>query len=334
MGTIHDRAVVVKRESAYGTYVAPDRAVEFLRNDTTFESDPTIVQGQGARAGALLADGSRSVVVRQNATGSLGFECLPKGQGVIWEWLLGDCTSTLVSTGVYQQVATIAAAQLSATIQEQWYYMAEDGTYTLVPFSWLGCMVTDFEVTLGAEIATVKANINGRAVDVGQTAVAVTLPSTATAPFHKGNLTVSGGTLTLATATALASGTTTLTGVETITLSFTKNLNTDRPSSAGLKGKPVGGLWDVTVKFTAEHRDDSWEVAKQAQSAISMLASYSGLALTSGTEQLQFVIADMRVQKVAKKDDGNGVPMVDVECKVVQATTPVQVVTRTNDTAL
>ncbi len=333
MGTILDRALVLVKESTYGTYAAPSRAIEFLDGDTTFESDPTIVQGQGVRASALLADGSRSVVVRQNATGSLGFECLPKGQGTIWEWLLGACTSTLVSTGVYQQVATIAAAQLSATIQEQWYYIADDGTFTAAPFSWLGCMVTDFEVTLGREIATVKANINGQTVDVGQTAVAVTLPSTATAPFHAGNLTVKVGTLTLATATTLASATTTLTGVEQIVISFTKSLNLDRPGSAGLKGKPVGGLWDVTVKFTTEHRDNSWEVAKQAQTALSLLADYSGLPLTAGTEGLQFAIADMRVQKVTKKAD-SAVPKVDVECKVMNATVPLQVVIRTADNAL
>ena len=333
MGTILDRAVVIKKEAAYGTYVAADRAVEFLDGDTTFEDAPTIVQGQGVRAAAMLADGSRSVVVRQDATGSLGFECLPKGQGVIWEWLLGACSSTLVSTGVYQQVATMAPAQLSATIQEQWYYIADDGTYTAIPFSWLGCMATDFEVTLGSEIATVKANINGRKVDVGQTAVAVTLPSTATAPFHRGNLTVKVGTLTLATTTVLASATTALTGVEQIVLSFTKNLNTDRPGTAGLKGKPVGGLWDVSVKFTVEHRDNSWELAKAAQTAMSLLADYSGLALTSGTEELQFAIADMRVQKVTKKVD-SAVPKLDIECKVMNAATPVQVVTRTSDVAL
>ena len=334
MATTLDRALVLVKEATYGTYVAPTRAIEFLDGDTQFETDPTIVQGQGIRAGALLADGSRSVVVRSNATGSLGFECLPKGQGVLWEWLLGACSSTLVSASVYQQVATMTAAQLSATIQEQWYYIADDGTFTLIPFSWLGCMVTDFEVTFGPEIATVKANINGRTVDVGQAAAAVTLPSTATSPFHRAQLLVYTGTLTQATTTAVASATTPLTGVEQVTLSFTKSLNLDRPGSAGLKGKPVGGMWEVAVKFTTEHRDNSWEVAKLAQTPLAFLASYTGAALTTGNEQLQAAIADMRVQKVTKKVDA-GVPKVDVEAKVMQSSgVPLQIVMRTSDTAL
>lgn len=335
MATSLDRAVVLSEETtSYGTYAsATARAVEFLDGDTTFENAPTIVQGQGIRAGAILADGSRSVVVRQDVPGSIGFEVLPKGQGYLWKWLLGACASTVVTGATYQQVGTLAATLPSFTAQEQWYYMADDGTYSAGVFSWLGCIFTDFELTMGSEIATVKANINGRTVDTAQTAVAVTLPSTATAPFHRGNLTVSTGTLTAATTTALASSITAVTGVEQVVLSVNNNMNTDRPGAAGLKGKPVPQLRDITVKLTAEQRDNSWDIAKQAQTAMTLLCTYTGGALSTGTETFQVAIADMRVTKVTKKVDG-GVPKVDVECKVMQSTTPLQIVIRTSDTAL
>jgi len=335
MATSLDRALVLSEETvAYGTYASATlRSVEFLDSDTQFESAPTIVQGQGVRAGAILADGSRSVVVRQDVPGSIGFEVLPKGQGTIWKWMLGACASTLVSGTAYQQVGTLAAALASFTAQEQWYYMADDGTYTAGTFSWLGCMFTDFELTMGAEIATVKANLNGRTVDTAQTPVAVTLPSTATAPFHRGNLTVSTGTLTLATTTALASSVTPVTGIEQVVLSVNNNLNTDRPGAAGLKGKPVPQMRDITVKITAEQRDNSWDIAKQAQTALTLLCTYTGLALSVGTETFQVAIADMRVTKVTKKLD-NGVPKVEVECKVMQTATPLQIVIRTSDAAI
>lgn len=336
MATSLDRAVVLSEETvAYGTYASADaRALEFLDGDTQFEDAPVIVQGQGIRAGSILADGSRSVVVRHDVPGSIGFEVLGKGQGKVWKWLLGACSSTLVSAATYQQVATLSATLASVTAQEQWYYMADDGTYSAGVFSWLGCMFTDFELTMGSEIATVKANLNGRTVDTTQTAVAVTLPSTATAPFHKGNLTVSTGVLTAATTNALASvASETVVKVDQVVLSVNNNLNTDRPGSAGLKGKPVPQMREITVKFTAEMRDNSWDIAKRAQTALQMLCTYTGPALGVGTETFQVAIADMRVTKVTKKVD-SGVPKVDVECKVMQTTTPLQIVIRTADIAI
>lgn len=335
MATSLDRAVVLSEESGYGTYASADaRSVEFLDGDTQFEDAPTIVQGQGVRAGAILADGSRSVVVKQDVPASLGFEVLPKGQGKIWKWMLGACASTLVSGATYQQVATLTAALPSFTAQEQWYYIAADGTYSAGVFSWLGCMFTDFELTMGSEIATVKGNINGQTVDTAQTAVAVTLPSTATAPFHKGNLTVSTGVLTAATTNALATvASSTVHAVDQVVLSVNNNLNTERPGSAGLKGKPVPQMRDITVKFTAEQRDNSWDTAKRAQTAMQLLCTYTGGALDVGTETFQVAIADMRVTKVTKKVD-NGVPKVDVECKVMQTATSLQIVIRTADVAI
>ena len=79
--------------------------------------------------------------------------------------------------------------------------------------------------------------------------------------------------------------------------------------------------------------DELHEVHPTLLTAMAMLADYTGLPLTTGTEELQFAIADMRVQKVTKKVD-NAVPKLDIECKVVNAATPVQVVTRTADAAL
>lgn len=335
MASTLDRALIVKKEATYGTYTPPDRAVEFLDGDTQFNLKPTIVQGQGIRSGALLPEGSRRVVVKQDVPAGLGFECLPKGQGALWELLMGAGVSTVVTAPVYQQVFTLAVAKPSFVAQEQWYRIGGDtsDTFTQAVYSYLGCVFSDWELTMGPELATVKANINGRQLDSAQSAVAVTLPSTAVAPFHRGNLTLSTGTLTLATNTALATATTPLGGVEQIVVKVNNNLNTDRPGAAGLKGKPIAQMHDLEVTATVEHRDNTWELAYAAQTAIQILGDYSGATLPTDKERLQVALADLRIDDLTKKVE-NGIPKLDLTMKGMQATTPMQVVLRTTDTAL
>ena len=336
MSSTLDRAVVVKKETTYGTYVAPDRAIEFLEADTSFSSEPTIVQGQGSRAGELLDSGARSVVVRQDVPGSIGWELLPKGQGVLWELLTGAAASTLVSGTTYQQVATLAAQIPSFTCQEQWYLVGADTSdaFTAAVYSWLGCKATDWTLTMPHDgIPTVKLGVNGRAKDMGQSAVAVTLPATTTQPYHGANLTVSTGTLTAATTTALASATAVVPGFETATITVSNNLNTARPGSAGLKGNPVPQKREITISMTIEHRDNSWETALANQTTATLLFDYSGLALSSGTERCQIAFADCRVSKVTKKVE-DGMPKQDIELKVAWTATSLQVVNRTSDSAL
>ena len=335
MASTLNRALIIGAEGAsYGTYAAPSRALEFIDGDTAFSSEPTIVQGQGIRAGALLDSGARRAVVKQDAPGSLGVEVLAKGQGLLWSYLLGGTpTSTLVAGSTYQQVFTMGDL-VSFNTQEQWYYVAADGTFTAIPYSWLGCMVQDWELTMGAEIATLKATINARKKDTGQSAVAVTLPSTATQPLGRAALSIYTGTLTAATATALASATSDISSaVEQVVIKCNNNLNLDRPGSAGLKGKPVAQKRELTITATVEHRDSTWEDAHANQTAVSLLTDYAGLALSTGTERFQVAVADGRVAKVTKKVE-NGVPKLDLELVGTDATTPLQVVFRTSDTAL
>lgn len=336
MATTLNRALVLKEEASYATYTAPDTAIEFLADGTIFTNDPVIVQGQGTRAGALVANGGRRVVVKQDGTGSIPFEALSRGQGKLWKWMMGSSVSTLVSGTTYQQIHTIGETLASFVAQEQHYRIAADGTFTAAPYSWLGCMVSDFEIGMGAELCTVKANVNIAKLDTGQSAVAVTLPNITLKPFHKGNLTAYTGTMTAPTTTTLGSGTSELGGIVEITISVNNNLNTERPGAAGVKGKPVAQLRTISVKITAEHRDNSWEVAHAAQTALALVATYTGEALSSGTETLQVMITDLRIDKAPKKIDG-GVPMIEVEASGTwgsDSVPPMYVVLRTADSAI
>jgi hypothetical protein len=336
MATTLDRAYILSEEATYGAYASGSaRAVEFLDSDTSMNPEPTIVQGQGVRAGALLPDGSRSVLVKQDYPGGLGFEVLPKGQGLLWKWLLGASVSTLVSGATYQQVHTMAAQLASFTVQEQWYTVGGDTSdvFTALVNSYLGCMFTDWELTMGAELAAVKASINGRALDTAQAAVPVVLPSTVTAPLGRGTLSIYSGVLTLATATALASAATPLGGVEQVVVKCNNSLNVERPGQSGLKGKPVPQMRELSVTATVEHRDGTWYAAQAAQTPVSLLTDYSGRTLDAGTERFQVALSDLRVTKITKKVE-SGMPKLDLELSGKQATTPLQVVIRTSDTAI
>ena len=105
--------------------------------------------------------------------------------------------------------------------------------------------------------------------------------------------------------------------------------------TSGLRGKPVpAGVREIEVTISGlEHRDATFETARDAQTAVSFLTDYTGLALTSGTEHLQVAIADLRVDDVVKKVE-NGVPKLDLTLKGQQAATAMQVVIRTADNAL
>lgn len=337
MATTLDRAVIIKKESTFGTYPTVDRALEYLDGDTSINAKPNIYVGQGLRAGALLPDGSRRVITKYNTEGSLGVECLAKGQGTLWEILMGSGASNLVSTGVYQQVFTMAAQIPPFSIQEQWFLVGTDlvDTFTAATYTTYGAMVTDWELSMTEDVAVLKVNFAGRKTDTAQSAVAVTLPSTATQPLSRANLSFSTGTLTAATTTALASATTAVTGFDSIAVKVNNNLNLDRPGSSGLRGKPVpAGPREIEVTISGlEHRDATFETARDAQTAVSFLTDYTGLALTSGTEHLQVAIADLRVDDLTKKVE-NGVPKLDLTLKGQQATTPMQIIIRTADSAL
>lgn len=336
MATNLNRALVIKKEATYGTYPTVTTALEFIDGDTAFEFVPTINQGEGIRSGALLPEGSRSVVVKYDATGSLGVQCLSKGQGQLWELLMGSSTSTVVSGSDYKQVHTLADTLPSFSAQEQAYTIDAAGAYTSdTTRTYVGCMFTDWELTFG-DVVTLKANINAQTKGT-QSFVSVTLPSTAQNPFPRKGYTWFTGTLTQATTTALASATTALTGMEDVVVSCNHNLNTDRPGAAGLKDKPNrAGVADIKIAFTVEHNTASsaFVTAYAAQTSVPFLVTATGVtALGTGYETLQFDAAATRVTKCTPKVE-NGVPKLDVELSAKSATTPVQTVIRTSDTAL
>lgn len=333
MATSLNRALVIKKEATYGTYPTVTTALEFTDGDTNFEAAPTLHLGEGVRAGALLPDGSRSVVVKLGGGGSVGVECLSKGQGQLWELGMGTASSTLVSGTTYQQVHTLAETLPSFSAQEQDYTIDAAGAFTSdTTRTWLGCMLTNWELVFG-DVVTWKAGVDAQ-TKATQSFVSVTLPSTAQNPYPKSGYAFTTGTLTAATTTALASSVTALAGVENLKIVCNHNLQLDRPGSAGKKDKPVRqGVAEVTVSLTVEHRDNTtWENAYANQTAVTLVATATGLtALSAGYETLQAVVGDMRVTKLTPKTEG-GVPKLDIEARVMNST--FQIVQRTSDSAL
>jgi len=95
MVSILDASVGFALESVYDTGVTVARWLEYKSEGLDFK--PKRKQGQGLRVGARVARAGRRVTTFQDAGGPAEFEALSKGQGLMWQALMGAGASTLVS---------------------------------------------------------------------------------------------------------------------------------------------------------------------------------------------------------------------------------------------
>jgi hypothetical protein len=119
------------------------------------------------------------------------------------------------------------------------------GAGTVDAYTFLGCMFDSWEFDFANDdIATCEGDVNAGDLT---TATAYTAPSYATTPnlFHFANASIASGTLTAPTATALASGTTTIADIRGGSISVNNNLTTrlnigaSRPAGAADGGAAV-----------------------------------------------------------------------------------------------
>lgn len=333
MTTFQDCSVGIVKEVTYGTAVTVSRWLEFT--EETLDYTKNVVQGQGLRVGSRVARSGRRVVTTSEAGGDLTVECLSKGQGVLWEALMGTGASTLVSGSVYQQVFTLADTPPSLTIQKG--IPRVDGTVDAYTFT--GAQCDSFEVAFGnAEIATVTSSWNARDVT---TATAYATPSYATSAnlYHFAGGAITTGTVTAPTTTALASSITTLANVRSGTIQVSHNPANDRYNfgGAGKKSKPTVGLREITGTLEVEYDSATFRDAVLNETPMSLIVTYTGGALGVGSETLQIVVSEMKLDGKLPTSNGGELITVGMEFTVLDnltAAQPLWVVTRTADAAL
>lgn len=334
MATTQDSSLGFKKEATFKTGITVDRWLEFL-GDWTFMWQKNIVQGQGLRVGSRVARSGRRVIPTADGTGTFTCEATSKGMGTLWELVMGSGTSTLVSGTTYQQVFTLADQLPSATIQQG---LVEAGG-TVDAHTFLGCTVSGFEFDFNnSGLALLKTTVD---IADNSTATAYAAPSYPASPglFHFANASISSGTLTAPTSTALASGSTTTANVRGGTLQVSHALRDDRQNfgGGGRKAKQIPGLRAITGTLQVEYDSTTYRDMVLNDTPMSLIVQYTGGALSTGNETLQVVVPEIKLDGDLPKPNGTDLIVADLKFQGLDnltAAQPLWVVTRTEDTAL
>ncbi len=338
MTTTQDCSIGVATESTFKTGVTPTRWVEFT--DENLAWNKNVKQGKGLRVASRVARSARRVVPSASGGGDFTVEATSKGLGLLWQYIMGANTYTLVSGSTYQGVYTLGDAVTPFTLQKGVPHVNSDGTLTVDPQTFSGCTVTQAEIAFpNADIVTVKATVD--AADL-TTATSYTAPSYPSAPtlFHFANGTVSTGTLTAPTTTALASAVTAVADIRGGSVMVNHNPALDKGlnlGSAGRHGQPTVGLRQITGKLDVEYDSVAFRDAVLAETPMSLVLTWTGGALSTGVETLQVVLPEIKFNSEIPKTNGTDliVQSMDFEClDNLTAAQPIWIVTRSSDTAI
>lgn len=274
----------IKKETTFGTAVTVDRFYEFL--SAPFKMDKAIKQGEGLRVGARVARSGRRVVPFSSVSGDLELEVPTKGMGVLWEACMGSGASTLVSTGLYQQVFTFADTQPSYTCQVGVW----NGT-AVKPYTYDGCQVGSFSLEASeGEILKFKASFTGQSLSTAGSVETASYPSGLGLFTFAHGAFYAGGTLTAPTTTALGSVTgTALAVVKSMTLNVDNQLK-DGPQVSGLPTEKQPGLRAISGTVTVEHSGTTFVDAIVAETAMPFIGTF-----TNGTDVIQVIVPEVKL---------------------------------------
>lgn len=336
MASNQDFSLAIGVESTFKTGVTPTRAYEIT--DESLDWNPTRKQGQGLRVGSRVARSSRRVTPIADGGGDISIECVSKGMGLLLQACFGTAVSTLVSGSTYQQVFTLGDTPSSLTIQKG---VVQDGG-TVDPITFLGCMVDSFEFGFAnADIATLKTTIDAADMSTATAYTSVTslYPTEPNNLFHFANASLSMGTLTAPTTTALGSGATPTANIRDCTVSVNNNLTNNKFNfgGAGRKAKQNRGIRVPTGKMTIQYDSTTYRDLFIADSPMNLVLNYTAGALSTGLETLQVIVPEIKFDGELPKANGTDlitVPMSFTGLDNLTAAQPIWAVLRTADTAL
>lgn len=309
MTTQLDCSIGAKKESVYGTPVVVDRFLEFTEESLDFER--TFVQGEGMRPGSRLARSGRRVLTRDGAVGDITIEVPTRGLGFLFEAMLGVGASAEVETGLYQQLFTLTKTdyQPSLTIQKG---IPRLGADTVDAYTVHGAVCSSFEISMGnSEILTLSSSWTGREIVTDVAYATPSYPATELFSFVDAALIV-GGSVTVPTSTALASGGTTVANVRDFSISVDQGHDGEGYNIGGAgkrSRRPAVGLASVTGSLTAEYDSTTFRDAVANQTSMALVATFEGPSdiVTGEPATLQVVVPDIRFEGELPKANGGDV---------------------------
>lgn len=344
MGTQLDASVGLSvAETTFGTPVTVTKFYEYL--EETFDAGLTYTQGEGYRVGSRFPRSTRRALSLTEANGDLTIEACAKGMGALFKAALGTVTTTQrATTGVYQQVHTPAASDfLSSYTLQKGVPILGAGTQA---YTFPGSVCSGFELSCpNGDRATLRTSWISREC---RTDISYAAPSYVSETgqevftFKDAALTI-GGTVTMPTTTALATGGTAANDVRELTVTFSNNLDTDGNNigSAGKRSrKPaITGFADpVTGSMTAEFDATTLADAYLNNTSLALVLTFTGTTVIgtgSDTPVLQVVLPDVRLDGEVPKTGGGGVVTQSINFRAMDNTvnSPITVVYVSNDTA-
>lgn len=337
-----DASIGLKQETTYGTAVVVDRFLEFTSESLDFDRD--YYQGVGLRPGRRAARSGRRVLSRDGGKGDIELEVPSRGLGTFLQAIFGVGTSTLVSAGLYQQLFTPTHNDYlpSFTIQEG---VPRLGANTVDTQTYLGseCESAEFSVS-NSDVLKLKTTWRSKEV---QTGIAYAVPTYPTPidlfSFVGAQLTV-GGSVTVPTTTALATGGTSVADVRDFSISYDNKLD-DNKGNLGGAGKRTRQsavqLADIKGKLTAEYDSTAFRDALASNTPLALVATFTASAaadIVSGKKPvLQIVCPDVRFNGELAKVSGTDVITQSMDFTAYDnlvAAEPIYVAVQTADTAL
>lgn len=307
-------------ESTFGTGVPVTRFLEFDNEDLKFM--PTWLEGEGLRAGRKFKRASRVGVSRKDVNGKVDIKVPNKGLGLLLKHMIGSsATATAIgATTAYEQIHTPGDMYgKSLTFQVG---RPEPGTGTVRPFSYTGCKVTSWEMTLqDGDHLKLSVTLDGRDED--------TTTGLATASYASGAelYNFSHAALRLGGTPATASGKTTITGgtavaavINQIQLKGESPMAVDRygVGNAGLKAEQLENDYPtVTGSLDAEFaKTELYDVYKAYDALALELVLEFGEADTGEPFHLSFVAPAIKFKESGPSVDGPGIVKAGVDFEV------------------
>lgn len=335
MTTQQDAFIALKKETTYGTYVAPSSVLTFTQE--TLEQKPTFVDGTGLRPGRRTTYNSQRAIGKQEFTGDITVDASAAEPGILFEAFMGAGVSTILGTTAYQHFFTMAADYLpSYTVQKS---IPPLGGAAGIPFSFTGmqCSGLDLDAKEGGLLSLVT-HWMGQALSTTQTAITPTYPAVDELFSYVGGSLQVGGTPTTPTATTLSTGGTSVADVVDISLKLDNALDAGgfALGGQGARTRPAAALnGKHTGTMTAEFRDQTFWNSFVTNLPLALVLNFQGsLIETTFYNALQVYLPIIRLEGETPKIQSGQIVTQAIPFTVLQSPTlsPIYIALRNQNT--